>query len=182
MLEDLYKYESLRGKTNFVSKPSNSDCKLSWNAFLKIVIHAIYYLNGKDVKTHPYDSLSTRPSRKRSSDLSEDGPREAITDQEQPESLRDDNTTDEVFDCAPVEVVESEPPKKAPRLSSYDMFAPDSPPKPSNDILTPLFEISTNSGETKPKTVRLQILSIVGIDKFGYIGKHSIILFSLTYI
>ena len=76
----------------------------------------------------------------------------------------------------------SSPKNNSPRgrlsLKSWDMFD-DSPPSahkagtppPADDgILTPLFELSTNAGELQPKTVRLQILSIVGIDRLGYIG------------
>ena len=190
-LEDLYTYESLRGKVNFVTKPSGVDSKLAWNSFLKIVIHAIYYVNKKDVRTHTFEALSTRPSKKRSSDASESGDKEPpVPDQQHhhhQEVLRDrDNLVDQdVFvDTSTIEAVQPEPAKKVARLSSHDMFGPDSPPVASTNILTPLFEIATNSGNTSPQTVRLQILEIVGVDKFGYIGRKAFnysFLFTLVF-
>ena len=163
-----------------MSKPSGVDSRIPWNSFLKIVIHAIYYQNNKDVKHHPFEALSTRPAKKRSgAETSETGDQEAISEQDSnhhalncQEKLRDDHGIEDVFHDNSIDDVEPEPCKKAPRLSSFDMFGPDSPPEPSPSLLTPLFEVSTNSGENKPKTVRLQILSIVGIDRFGYIGEH----------
>ena len=176
-LEDIFKYEDLRGKHSFVSKPTGAECAVPWNSFLKIIIHAIYHLNGLDVRNHPYESFSTKTLRKRSS---EDDHQEASTstskdNQEKHEELRDHAQDEDVFESFATTEPEPEPSKKAPRLSSQDMFGPESPPEPSPDLLTPLFEVSTNSADITPKTVRLQILSVVGVDKFGFIGINIII-------
>ena len=183
-LEDLIKYKDLKGLKNFTMKPSGVKINLPWNSLIKIIIHAIYFLNDCDVTKAPFDSLNTRKSRKESTDTeaTEDDTNAAHVnnDNQEGENLRDTISANDVF----AEVINEplhvehepasvEPAKKAPRLSSHDMFGPDSPPAPPENILTPLFDISTNSGDTKPKTVRLQILSIVGIDKFGFIGNHT---------
>ena len=124
--------------------------------------------------------MSTRKSRASTdTEVTEDDPdgpvntddHDALVNTEA-EKLRDNNSCLDVF----AEVITdmdnaNEPAKKTPRLSSFDMFGPDSPPEPPANILTPLFDVSTNCSAVEPKTVRLQVLSIVGVDKFGFIGE-----------
>ena len=182
-LEDLIAYKDLVGLKNFTIKPTGVKTKIAWNAIMKIIIHAIYYVNDRDVTKHTFDAMSTRKSRNGSSDTDTEvnddghpapvnnGTADHVNTESGAENLRDQSCSDIFVDSDTEDTANLEPAKKVPRLSSFDMFAPDSPPAPPANILTPLFDVSTNSADTSPKTVRLQILSIVGVDKFGYIGE-----------
>ena len=54
-LQDLVKWEDLKGHKSLSLKPIAVQSPIPWNALLKVIIHSIYSINGHDVRSHPFE-------------------------------------------------------------------------------------------------------------------------------